>query len=301
MIQSRTIGDARVTRVLEYSGPTHDPAFLFPDLPQAELDAEARWLAPNHYVPHMNRLIVTIQLWVVHAGGNVIVIDTGVGNGKPRGAARMNNLNGLVLPWLEAAGAAPGQVTHVVHTHLHSDHIGWNTVNVDERWVPTFPNARYLVPKTDFDHFQTALAKGPDPIIDNAFRDSLLPLVEAGLVDFIGDDTREVAGCLAVEPVPGHSPGMLSYRLRSNGEEGLFSADVFHSPLQIARPELNTRYCIFPDKARESRAALLARASERNALIMPMHFGAPYCGYVRREGDGYRFEGADWPALVLPR
>lgn len=300
MIQSRQIGDARVTRVLEYSGPTHDPAFLFPDLPQAELDAAASWLAPHHYVSHMNRLIVTIQLWVVHAGGNVIVIDTGVGNGKPRAAARMNMLNGLVLPWLEAAGAAPHQVTHVVHTHLHSDHVGWNTTNIDGRWAPTFPNARYLVPKTDFDYYKDALAREPDPIIDNAFADSVLPLVEAGLVDLVTDDARDVAGCLDVEPAPGHSPGMLTYRLRSNGEEGIFSADVMHSPLQIDKPLLNTRYCIFPDKARESRANLLARAVEREALIMPMHFGAPHCGYIRRQGDGFRFEGATWPELRLP-
>ena len=299
MIQSRQIGDARVTRVLEYFGPTHDPAFLFPDLPQAELDAEAAWLAPHHYVPHMNRLIVTIQLWVVHAGGNVIVIDTGVGNGKPRAAARMNMLNGQVPAWLEAAGARPDRVTHVVHTHLHSDHVGWNTVAVDGEWVPTFPNARYVVPKTDVEYYKAAIARKPDPIIDNAFVDSVFPVVEAGLVDFLPDAAREVAGCLEVEPAPGHSPGMLTYRLRSRGEEGIFSADVMHSPLQIAKPELNTSYCVEPEKARRSRASLLARAVEREALIMPMHFGAPHCGYVRRQGDGFRFEAATWPELKL--
>ena len=138
--------------MIEYSGPTHAPDFLYPAVAKAERDAvlkaNASWLAPNHYVPHMDRLIVTIQLWVLQAGGNVIVIDTGVGNRKPRAAAaRMDQLNTLVMPWLEAAGAGPEQVTHVVMTHLHTDHVGWNTVEKDGKWVPTFPKARYLIPQ----------------------------------------------------------------------------------------------------------------------------------------------------------
>jgi glyoxylase-like metal-dependent hydrolase (beta-lactamase superfamily II) len=300
MIQTRKIGAARVTRVLEYAAPTHDPAFLFPELTAAELAAESGWLAPHHYIPAMNRLIVTIQLWVVHAAGNVIVIDTGVGNGKARGAARMSGLNNRVLEWLEAAGAGRQAVTHVVQTHMHVDHTGWNTVFEDGAWRPTFPNARYLMPKADFDHYSAAIGKAPDPIIDASWPDSVLPVVEAGLVDFVRDDAGEIAGCLGVEPVPGHTPGMLSYRLRSDGEEGLFTADVMHSPIQIVKPELNTSYCSLPDEARRTRARVLAGAAERETLIMPMHFGAPCCGYVRRQGDGFRFEGADWPELTLP-
>lgn len=293
MMQTRRIGDVTVTRILEYAAPTHDPAFLFPDLPQAELDRLAPDLAPHHYIPAMNRLIVTIQLWIVHAGTNVIVIDTGVGNFKPRAAARMNMLNTLTLPWLEAAGAAPRAVTHVVQTHMHSDHVGWNTVLADGRWVPTFPNARYLMPRADFDYYRNEAAERVNPIIDQAFADSVMPVVDAGLVDFIGDH-GEIADCLSIEPAPGHSPGMLTYRLRSQGEEAIFSADVLHSPVQIARPELNTAYCINPDQARATRASFLARAADREALIMPMHFGAPHCGYIRRQAGGYVFEGASW-------
>ncbi|MCP4559084.1 MAG: MBL fold metallo-hydrolase [Bosea sp.] len=294
MMQSRQLGDLRITRVLEYSAPTHPPEFLFPDLPAAQLAQDAAWLAPAHYVQHMSRLIVTIQLWIVHAGDSVILIDTGVGNLKPRGPARMNMLNSLVLPWLEAAGAGRDQVTHVVHTHLHSDHIGWNTLWVDGRWEPTFPKARYFLPKQDFDHFQTVLGRGPNPLIDNSFADSLYPVIEAGLADFITEAARDVAGVLAVEPAPGHSPGMLSYRLRSGGEEAIFTADVFHSPLQIAHPDLNTAYCELPDVARKTRLQVLQRATDREALILPMHFGAPHCGYVRRQGEGFRFEPASW-------
>jgi len=294
MIHHHTVGDARITGVIEYSGPTHDPAFLYPAVDKAERDAvlkaNASWLAPNHYVPHMDRLIVTIQLWVVHAGGNVIVIDTGVGNRKPRPAERMDRLNTLVMPWLEAAGAGPSQVTHVVMTHMHTDHVGWNTVEKDGNWVPTFPKARYLFPKDEFDYWHALHQKG-EAVNGGSHVDSVLPIIDAGLADFM-DGKSEVAGCLAPEPVPGHAPGMLSFRIRSRGEEGIFTADIMHNAIQIARPDWNDRYCLWPDKALESRAAVLARAAERGALIMPMHLGSPYCGYVRRQGDGYAFEPA---------
>lgn len=300
MIQSRQIGRARVTRVLEYSAPTHDPAFLFPGLEQADLDAMADRLAPHHYVPAMNRLVITIQMWVVQIDDKVIVIDTGVGNDKPRTAPRMKNLNIRVGEWLEAAGAGFDKVTHVVQTHLHADHTGWNTVLKDGKWVPAFPNARYLMPKTDYEHWSDAIAKSPDIAMDNSWDDSVVPVIEAGLVDFIEDDAGEILGCLTVEPVPGHTPGMLSYRLSSDGEEGLFCADVFHSPVQIYRPDINTAYCVLQDTARETRARVLEDAAERGTLLMPMHFGVPYCGYIRREGEGYRLEPADWPELTLP-
>ena len=295
MIHHHSIGDARVTGVIEYSGPTHDPAFLYPAVDKAERDAvlkaNASWLAPNHYVPHIDRLIVTIQLWVVQAGGNTIVIDTGVGNRKPRAAERMDRLNTLVMPWLESIGAGPNQVTHVVMTHMHTDHVGWNTVEKDGRWVPTFPKARYLFPKDEFDYWKGLYDKGDKDVNQGSFADSVLPIFEAGLGEFI-DGKAEVAGCLAPEPVPGHAPGMLSFRLRSRGEEGLFCADILHNAIQIVRPDWNDRYCLWPDKALESRAAGLKRACERGALLMPMHLGAPYCGYVRRQGDGYAFEPA---------
>lgn len=291
LMQSRKIGSARVSRVLEYSGPTHAPEFLFAnDLNRSALEANSGWLAPNHYVPALDRLIITIQIWVVHAGSNVILIDAGVGNLKPRPAERMNMLNTLVMPWLEAAGASPSKVTHVVMTHLHTDHVGWNTVPKDGRWVPTFPNARYLLPKTDFDDLKAKFDAGDK---DPAFADSVMPIVEAGLADMI-DESKEVAGCLVVEPAPGHSLGMLTFRLRSEGEEGIFCADVMHHPIQIAEPTWNSRYCVLPDVARKTRADFLARAATRRALIMPMHFGVPYCGYVRRQGAGYAFEPATW-------
>ncbi|MEI4472771.1 MBL fold metallo-hydrolase [Frigidibacter sp. MR17.24] len=300
MIQTRQIGRARVTRVVDYAAPTHDPAFLFPALSPERLAECAPLIAPHHYVPAMDRLIVTIQIWVVAIDDKVILIDTGVGNAKPRTPPRMRGLNNRVPEWLEAAGAAPDKVTHVLQTHMHADHTGWNTVLQDGAWVPTFRNARYLFPRRDYDHWAEALQTGGDIAMDTSWDDSVRPIVEAGLVDFLDDDAGEILGCLTVEPLPGHSPGMLGYRLRADGDEGLFCADVFHSPLQILNPDLNTAYCVLPEVARATRRRVLEEAAENGTLLMPMHFGPPCCGYIRRAGDGYRFEGAAWPELTLP-
>ena len=297
MLHSRMIGAARVSSVIEYTGPTHAPDFLFPEIAKAEcragIAAQQAWLAPNHYVPHMDRFIVTIQCWVVQAGGNTILIDTGVGNAKTRAAPRMHNLNTMLLPWLEAAGAAPYQVTHVVHTHLHTDHVGNNTTLQDGRWVPTFPNARYLFPKPEFDHWKAEYDAGDKMVQAGSFADSVLPILDAGLGAFY-DGSKELAGCLAPEPVFGHAPGMFSMRLRSNGEEGMFTTDTMHSPIQVAYPHWNDRYVLNADMAREARARTLKNACERGALIMPFHFGTPYCGHIRTQGDQYVFAPAGW-------
>jgi glyoxylase-like metal-dependent hydrolase (beta-lactamase superfamily II) len=159
--------------------------------------------------------------------------------------------------------------------------------------VPTFPNARYLMPRTEFDFWKAEYDRGDGDVGGGSFADSVLPVLNAGLVDFIDDD-KEVLGCLTPVPVAGHAPGMFVYRLRSDGEEGLFTADTMHSPIQIAAPHWNDRYCLWPDKAKAARARILALAAESGALIMPFHFGAPYCGYVRPQRQGYAFEPAEW-------
>ena len=293
MIYSRHIGDAKVSNVIEYIGPTHAPDFVFPELDVRQVEPHLSWLAPHHYLPRMQRFVIAMQLWVLHAGGNVIVFDPGVGNRRQRSSERMHMLNTLTPLWLAVAGADAKSVTHVVVTHFHSDHLGWCTNLVDGRWEPMFPNARYLFPKVDFEAARAAHERGEPKVLGGAFEDSVLPVYKAGLVDLV-DGEGEIAGCLQVESMPGHTPGALHYRLRSRGEEGVFPGDVMHNALQIAMPHINTWVDGHAEQARATRALFLKRAAERNALIMPGHFGWPHCGYVRGASEkGYRFEPAE--------
>ena len=293
MIYSRHVGKAKIYNIIEYSGPTHAADFVFPALDVKEIKPHLSWLAPHHYNVNLERFIVAMQLWVMHIDNKVIVIDLGVGNHKKRASERMNMLNTLTPLWLAAAGADPQSVTHVVVTHFHPDHVGWGTRMDNGKWVPTFPNARHLMPRVDFDLALAAYKNGDKGVISGSFEDSVLPLYEAGLIDFI-DDGDLVAGCLEAEIMPGHTPGSIHFRLRSEGKEAIFAGDVMHSPLQIAMPHINTWIDAHAEQARASRALFLKRAAERHALIMPVHFGWPHCGYIRGDAaSGYRFEPAE--------
>jgi glyoxylase-like metal-dependent hydrolase (beta-lactamase superfamily II) len=201
----------------------------------------------------------------------------------------MNRLNTLVPLWLAAAGVTPEAVTHVAMTHLHNDHMGWNTVLLDGAFVPTFPNAQYLVPRDDFAYFKDLLDRGEAP--DPSLEDSMLPILQSGLVRFV-DRQPVIAGVLGVERARGHTPGHTIYWIESNGMRGVFTGDVFHHPIQVYEPDWNTAFCVSPHEARAVRRALLERAAATGALVMPCHFPPPGAGFVRREGDGYRFEPA---------
>lgn len=289
MLFSRMIGDVKVSNLIEYYGPTHDPARVFPDLDMTASLTQAEALGPEQYCAGVNRFIVAIQLWIVQYERRTILIDTGVGNRKARTTLRQNMLNTLVPEWMASVGVTAASVTHVINTHLHSDHVGWNTEQVDGRWQPTFPNAEYYLPLADFEPLAQQYASGNKEAGGGSFLDSVLPVVDAGMVNFI-DGTGRIADLLDIEPVPGHTPGQVSLRLNAGGKEGIFTADVFHSPIQIVQPGINTTFCMDKKRAIESRRALLARAAERNALIMPCHFGYPHCGYVLRgPGDQYSF------------
>ena len=148
-----------------------------------------------------------------------------------------------------------------------------------------------MCPQDDFAAFKAIFENAP--FYGGSIFASVMPIVQAGNYEFI-DNQKEVAGCLSVEKATGHTPGMLNYRLRSRGEEGVFCADIFHSVIQIANPAWNTAFCILPDEAEKTRAAFLARQAENGALVMPCHFGVPHCGYIRRQGGGYGFEPATW-------
>lgn len=297
MIHGWRIGAETVVGVAEYYGPVHVPGVLYPEMDHQVLRDHRALLEGDHWIEAIDRLIIAVQMWVLHSAGRVIMIDAGIGNGKPRTTPRANRLNTVALDWLAAAGAGVEAVTDVVLTHLHSDHVGWNTHIEDGAWVPAFKNATYHIPRADYDWFRAFNLSG-EAKDGGSFHDSVEPVVAAGMARFV-EPGDVVADVLTAEAAFGHTPGHLSYWLESDGRRGVFSGDVLHHPVQIYRPDWNTIVDIEPEKAAPTRLAFLARAAEAEAMVMPCHFGPPHAGFVAREGDGYAFRpaprGSPWP------
>lgn len=286
MMYSRQIGDIELVQIVEFSGPTHDADWMLPGMPHAALHANARWLAPNFWIPTTNRLVFTMQIWLLKARDRAILIDTGVGNAKKRPSPHQSMINTPVIDWLEAVGAPPKKITHVVHTHLHGDHVGWDARQEDERWVPTFPNATYYVPKDDWSAYKSRYDMGEQDLLGGSFADSVMPVAEAGLVRFFGYGD-EIADCLLASAAPGHSPGQIMFLLRYGGQHCIFSGDVLHSPMQVLFPDVNSRWCELPDVARATRHRLLAEAAANDATLFPAHARGLHGWKVARHGEGY--------------
>lgn len=287
------LGDVTVTRIEEMLTPGFDPGFLFPAYEEAILDENPDLAAPNFLDPASRRLMSSMHSWLIRTGRHVILIDTGCGNGKHRDTPGFQRFHMLDMPYLDRlaeAGVRPEDVTLVINTHLHIDHVGWNTRLVDGRWVPTFPNARYLYGAKEFAHWRSpegglVTMPGNGPVME----DSVLPVFEAGLVEFIEDGDRILDG-LEVELAPGHTPGQLFVKLESGRQAAYFTGDCLHQPMQVRRPSWNSRFCEDQEQAVATRRRLLDTASDRNALVFPAHFGAPHTGFVRRSGEDFRFE-----------
>jgi glyoxylase-like metal-dependent hydrolase (beta-lactamase superfamily II) len=282
------IGDLRVARVEESCLATFPPDMMFPELPALALQRQLHWMAPNYYDPQAGLLVASIHSWVVRTRHHTVLIDTCGGNDKERPA--FPALHRLDLPWLDrlaALGVAPEEVDFVMCTHLHLDHVGWNTRLKDGRWVPTFPNAKYLFSRAEYDSWN-GMPVGSRAVNEGVIEDSVLPVMEAGLSRFV-DDGYTLDDMLTVENTPGHTPGHVMIRASGGGDTGLFTGDIMHSPIQVPYPDINSGFCENAAQARAVRRRVLTEAAERNALILPAHFGAPHYGRVRHEGDAFAF------------
>jgi glyoxylase-like metal-dependent hydrolase (beta-lactamase superfamily II) len=233
--------------------------------------------------------VVALQTWMLRSGGRIVLVDTGVGNGRERPSSpRFHHWQGDFLGLLAGADVRPQDVDVVVNTHLHGDHVGWNTVGADGEWVPTFPNAQYLIPAADDFHF------GPDNAYGNGLReddrliyeDSIAPVHQAGQA-VLWDGPHRIDEHLTLEPAPGHTPGSSVLRLASGSDRAVFVGDLLHSPVQILQPSLNSCFCLAPDEAVASRRRILQRAADERELVVPAHFGGTGGVEVRRDGGGF--------------
>lgn len=271
---------------------------LYADWEDAALQPLGAWFFDGYYDRSDESFATSIHSWLIKGPDHTILVDTGSGNGKPRPLSpRFANLNTPFLENLKAAGVGPEDVDFVLLTHLHIDHVGWNTVLRDGAWVPTFSNATYVMTQTERDAKDPMIGARTRP--EGAtlpFVDSVRPILEGAKVQLVAGNELGFLPGIDFLPTPGHAAGQMAIRLRDQGDEALFIADVLHQPIQVYKPEWSSKFCEDGALATVTRKQILAHAAETGCLILPAHFGGTHCGYVERAGDGYSFR----PSEIMP-
>ncbi len=283
------VGAVEVSRIAEFEQPMFDPFFIYPALTEATLERHRPWLVPHLLDPASGRLVISIHGFVVRTRHRTILVDTCSGNDKSRPSRPLFHQQSR--PWLDrlaAAGFRPEDIDFVLCTHLHIDHVGWNTRLVGGAWVPTFPRARYLFTRAEWDHWQDAERRARYAA-DEHIEDSVLPVIERGQAEFVAMDYA-FDDEVWLEPTPGHTPGHVGVHIRSGGAEAVLSGDLMHTALQCAEPELSSCFCVDPGQSARTRRAFLERYADRPVLIMPTHFPTPSAGRVTPDGAGFRFQ-----------
>lgn len=287
------IGSIKVTRIEEWQGSFAPPDQLFKGYTEEGWSPLQQEFTPEYFDPASGKLYAFLQSWVLDTGQTRILFDTGAGNDKERpNLPIFSNLKTDFLSNLRSAGYEAGDIDIVVCSHIHVDHVGWNTQLIDGRWEVTFRNAQYVLPMADRDYWDPAVADrtpGEIGVMVNQgmFEDSVRPLMGTGRIVWSADGF-EVAPGIVLHAFPGHTPGSMVMKVRSGGEEAMFVGDVVHHPAQIYNPDWNSQFCENQDGARISRRRMLDDAAQSEALIIPAHFGGDHMVRVVRDGTGFR-------------
>ncbi|WNE96376.1 MBL fold metallo-hydrolase [Streptomyces luomodiensis] len=288
------LGDVTVTRVWEYFGPVDiKREDFFPESSKEVWEDNSSWLDADFVNPETHVVVSAIQTWVLRSEGRTILVDTGVGNYKERPYARVwSRLETAFLDNLARAGVAPEDVDIVINTHLHNDHVGWNTYLDGRHWAPTFPNATYLMPKDDFDFWNPENGHKPRSGYgnQNVFEDSVAPVHQAGQT-LLWENSHRIDGNLRLDAAPGHTPGASVLTLTSGSDRAVFVGDMLHTPVQILEPDVNSCFCEDPAGARATRRKVLGWAADNNALVIPAHLGGHGAAEVARDGSAFTIKG----------
>ncbi|MEU5845502.1 MBL fold metallo-hydrolase [Saccharopolyspora shandongensis] len=280
-----TVGDTTVHRIDEVLLPPETGPWLLPDA-TADVVARQDWLRPD-FADGEGVLRLDSHSFALVVGGLRVLVDTGIGNGKTRANPAWHDLRTDYPERLAAAGFAPDSVDLVVLTHLHTDHVGWNTRDAGGEWVPAFPRARYVVSRAEREFWA---GYDMDEPRRQMFRDSVHPIEDAGLLDLVDVPAAgaEVAPGLRLLPTPGHTPGHVAVQVRSGGETALITGDCVHHPVQLAHPAIGSCVDIDPERAGATRRSLLADLADTETLLLGTHFPPPTAGRVISDGDAYR-------------
>jgi len=288
------LGAATLDRIVDIDSFALGLTFLFPDANIADIEKHKALLAPDHVDFRSEDLLLGVQSFLLRTGSLTILIDSCVGENKERSRRpdwHRRSQTGY-LAALAAAGVSPQDIDIVLCTHLHADHVGWNTRLENGRWVPSFPKARYMIGRAELAAWQDEERRAPGVANHGAYVDSVLPVLEAGLVEAV-DDGVEIAKGMSILPLPGHSPGQIGLDFDyGESRHALFCGDAIHSPVQVFKPGWSSTFCTDRAQAAKSRTGLLERAADDGSMIVPTHI---------RNATGFRVARCDCayqPAFV---
>jgi len=280
------IGDVEITRIVEVNNWEDDITMLLPDATTDTVLAYP-WLQPHFATPE-GKMILSFQCFVMRTPEHQIMLDTCIGADRQREFDVFTNMQTDFLDDLAHAGFSPEDIDVVLCTHLHFDHVGWNTRLVDGKWVPTFPNARYLFGRNEYEHWK--MLEDTNGYHDlNHMADAVGPVVDAGLVDLI-EPEHQICPEISLRPTPGHTPGHVSIRIESQGKPAIVTGDMMHNPIQFERPNDPGRFDMDQAQAGITRKQFLDDMANSSVFVIGSHFSDPTGGFVVRDLDGCRLE-----------
>ena len=285
-IKKWQVGDVEIARIVEVNNHTDPFTMINPDL-TAQDALKHDWLKP-HFITEDGRMKISFQCFVLRSGKDCVMIDTCIGNGRHREFDIFTNMRTSFLEDLAAAGFPRGSITKVLCTHLHFDHVGWNTMLVDGKWVPTFPTARYYFGKEEYAHWKELERTGEYHDLTH-MGDSINPVVDAGLVELVGP-TAQITDEVSIFPTPGHTPGHVSVLIRSKGAEAVITGDMMHHPLQFAEWAREVNFDMDKEQGVKSRRAFIERVADKKVLVIGTHFCHPTSGYVSSDTTNWKFK-----------
>ena len=280
------IGEVEVARIVEVNAWEDDITMLLPDATPAFVQ-QFKWLQPHFATPD-GKMILSFQAFVLRSRGKTFMIDTCIGNDRQREFDVFTNMQTSFLADLNTAGFPAGQIDGVLCTHLHFDHVGWNTRKEGDRWVPTFPQARYYFGREEYAHWQHLRETGGYHHVDHLL-DSVDPIVQAGLADFIDPDFQ-LTDEVSLIPTPGHTPGHVSVLIRSAGQQAIITGDMMHHPIQLAVPATHGRFDMDAERGAQTRVDFVNRYSDTPTLIIGSHFSDPSAGHIIRDGESWQLK-----------
>ncbi|VWC06049.1 MBL fold hydrolase [Burkholderia lata] len=287
------VGDVTITRIVEDEVHGLPPHLVLVDLVPQRVQ-KFPWLKP-HYADDQGFLSLSVHAFVIESCGRRIIVDTCVGNDKRRSTEVWNNKQGDFLERLEASGFPANSIDTVLCTHMHVDHVGWNTRWDGSNWIPTFKNAAYLFGRLEWDHWQKVEVRERTKDLgmhvldaEEVFLDSIVPIVNAGLQQLV-EQNHQITKEVRLISTPGHTPGHVSIAIESQGKKAVITGDMIHHPVQIADPDIASNVDFDPETARSTRQSFLEHQCGTDTLVLGTHFSTPTAGWITRGTGGYVF------------